>query len=148
MQEKQQSASWRKQTLYAQISSVTGHRWKNSSTTTMKPTKKSDDDSLLQMKLWEKAKSGSFQHHNNCGSTNCFLRESRHVGVSGTDNDEQSLNNSASVLHLWLLEEFSWFQNGRILLASKINAEPSIHNWGLMILKTLTFADDCKRSYL
>ena len=77
-----------------------------------------------------------------------FLRESRHVGVSGTDNDEQSLNNSASVLHLWLLEEFSWFQNGRILLASKINAEPSIHNWGLMILKTLTFADDCERSYL
>ena len=45
-----------------------------------------------------------------------------HDGVSGTDNDEQSLNNSASVFHLWLLEAFSWFQNGSILLA---NAELS-----------------------
>ena len=40
------------------------------------------------------------------------------MGVSGTDNDEQSLNNSASTcLHLWLLEAFSWFQNSSILLA-------------------------------
>ena len=55
---------------------------------------------------------------------NChrFLRESRHVGVTGTDNKEQSLNNSASVLHLWLLEAFSRFQTGRILLVSKRRA--------------------------
>ena len=51
-----------------------------------------------------------------------FLRESRHVGVTGTDNEEQSLNNSASVLHLWLLEAFSRFQTGRILLVSKRRA--------------------------
>ena len=51
-----------------------------------------------------------------------FLRESRHVGVTGTDNEEQSLNNSASVLHLWLLEAFSRFQTGRILLISKRRA--------------------------
>ena len=48
-----------------------------------------------------------------------FFTESRHVWVSGTDDDEQSLNNSASVLHLWLLEAFSRFQNGRILLVFK-----------------------------
>ena len=36
-----------------------------------------------------------------------FLHESSYDGVSGTDNDEQSLNNSASVFHLWLLEAFS-----------------------------------------
>ena len=72
----------------------------------------------------------SFRHHNNCGSTHPsmvaskenklppsfsgfksqkFLHESSHDGVSGTDNDEQSLNNSASVFYLWLLEAFSWF---------------------------------------
>ena len=35
------------------------------------------------------------------------LHESSYDGVSGTDDDEQSLNNSASVFHLWLLEAFS-----------------------------------------
>ena len=91
----------------------------------------------IQMKLWkhqrwDKAIIGSFLHHNNCGSTRPsmaaskenklpssfsgfksqkFLHECSHDGVSGTDNDEQSLNNSASVFHLWLLEAFSWFQN-------------------------------------
>ena len=29
------------------------------------------------------------------------------MGFSGTDNDEQSLSQSASVFHLWLLEAFS-----------------------------------------
>ena len=80
---------------------------------------------------------GSFRHHNNCGSTHpsmpasmppsfsgfksqTFLHEScyesaSYDGVSGTDNDEQLLNNSASVFHLWLLEAFSWFQNSSIL---------------------------------
>ena len=45
-----------------------------------------------------------------------FLHKSSYDRVSGTDNDEQSLNNSANVFHLWLLEAFSWFQNGSILL--------------------------------
>ena len=80
---------------------------------------------------------GRFRHHNNCGSTHpsmptsmppsfsgfksqTFLHEScyesaSYDGVSGTDNDEQLLNNSASVFHLWLLEAFSWFQNSSIL---------------------------------
>ena len=72
----------------------------------------------------------SFRRHNNCGSTHpsmaaskenklppsisgCksqikkFLHESSCDEVSGTDNDEQSLNNSASVFYLWLLEAFS-----------------------------------------
>ena len=39
-----------------------------------------------------------------------------------TLNDEQPLNNSASVFYLSLLEAFSWFQNGSILLE---NAELS-----------------------
>ena len=39
-----------------------------------------------------------------------------------TLNDEQPLNNSVSVFYLWLLEAFSWFQNGSILLE---NAELS-----------------------
>ena len=76
---------------------------------------------------------GRFRHHINCGSTGpsmvaprkknnnnkltpsfsgfksqIFLHKSSHNGVSGTDNDEQSLNNSASVWNLWLLEAFSW----------------------------------------
>ena len=75
----------------------------------------------------------SFRHDNNCGSihpsmaaskenklppsfsgfkSQTFLHESYYEsysydGVSGIDNDEQSLNNSASVFHLWLLEAFS-----------------------------------------
>ena len=32
------------------------------------------------------------------------LHESSYDGVSGTENHEQSLNNSASAFHLWLLE--------------------------------------------
>ena len=113
----------------------------------MKPTKKSDDDSLLQypneiMKTSALTKSkyhintGSFRHHNNCDSAHpsmaaakenklppsfsgfksqkfrhesCY-ESSSYGWVSGTDNDvndEQSLNNSASVFHLWLLEGFS-----------------------------------------
>ena len=36
-----------------------------------------------------------------------FVHESSCDGVSGTDNDEQSLNNSASVFYLWLIEAFS-----------------------------------------
>ena len=92
----------------------------------MKPTKKSDDDSLLQypneiMKTSALRKSkyyintGSFRHHNNCGSTHpsmvaskekklpppfsgfkfqkflhkiCY-ESSSYDGVSGIDNDEQ-----------------------------------------------------------
>ena len=112
---------------------------------------------------------GSFRHHNNRGSTHPsmpateenklppsfsgfkrqkFLHESSYDGVSGTHNDEQSLHNSASVSHLWLLETltFSWFQNGSILL---VNA--SCKRRALIIedkFKTLTFADYCKPSYL
>ena len=68
---------------------------------------------------------GSFRHHNNRGSTHpsmaaseenklppsfsgCksqkFLHESSYDGVSGTDNDEQSLKTLARVFHLWLLD--------------------------------------------
>ena len=82
---------------------------------------------------------GSFWLHNNCDSTHPsmaaskenklprlfsgfksqkFLHESGYDGVSGTDNDEQSLNNSASVFYLWPLEALSWFQNGSILLVN------------------------------
>ena len=86
---------------------------------------------------------GSFQHHNNCGSTHpsmaaskenklppsfsgykshTFPHESSCDGVSGTDNYEQWLNYSASVFYLWLLQAFSWFQKGSILL---VNADRS-----------------------
>ena len=72
-----------------------------------------------------------------------FLHESSYDGFSGTDNDEQSLNNSASVFHLWLLEAFSWFQFTRSYLfqiALEImwlpiqivliqHSEPSKHAW-------------------
>ena len=47
-----------------------------------------------------------------------FLHESSYDGVSGAGNDEQSLNDSASVFHLWPLEAFSWFQNHSILLVN------------------------------
>ena len=47
-----------------------------------------------------------------------FLHEFSYNEVSGTENDEQSLNYSASVFHIWLLEAFSWFQNGSILLVN------------------------------
>ena len=145
MQEKQQSASWRKQTLYAQISPKSqATEAYISSTTTMKPTRATTTLSCnVQMKKWEKANIGSFRYHNNCGSTRPsmtaskgnklppsfsgfksqrFLNESSHDGVSGTDNDEQSLNNSASVFYLWLLQAFSWFQNGSMLFLSKRRA--------------------------
>ena len=88
----------------------------------MKPTKKSYDDScsrpneMMKTPALGKSKyyinTGSFRHHNNCGSTHPsiaaskenklalsfsgfksqkFLHESSYDGVSGTDNDEQSL---------------------------------------------------------
>ena len=92
----------------------------------------------IQMKLWEKANIGGFRHHNYCGSTlpsmarpkenklppsfsgfksQRFLYDSSHDGVSGYN--ERSVKNSASVFHFWLLEAFSRFQNGSILLVSK-----------------------------
>ena len=84
---------------------------------------------------------GSFRHNNNCGSTHPsmtaweenilppsfsglksqkILHEFSCDGVSGTDNDEQSLKKTlASVFHLCrLLEAFSWFQNDSILLVN------------------------------
>ena len=137
MQEKQQSASWRKQT-YRQSHRPQRYKfpqWLRWSRRRRATTFLSYN---IQMKLCEKANIDGFRHHNNCGSTRPsmeaskgnklppsfsgfksqrFLHESSHDGVSGTDNDEQSLNNSASVFHLWLLEAFSWFQNGSILWA-------------------------------
>ena len=90
----------------------------------MKPTKKSYDEScispnkIMKTPALRKSKyyinTGSFRHHNNCGSTHPsmaaskenklppsfsgfksqkFLHESSYDGVSGTDNDEQSLKN-------------------------------------------------------
>ena len=88
----------------------------------MMPTKKSYDAScsrpneIMNTPALRKSKyyinTGSFRHHNNCGSTHPsmaaseenklpssfsgfktqkFLHESSHDEVSGTDNDEQSL---------------------------------------------------------
>ena len=87
---------------------------------------------------------GSFRHLNNCGSTTGqsmaaskenklppsfsgfksqkFIHKSSPDGLSRTDNDEQSLKNSASIFYLWLLEAFPWFQNGSI---HHVNAELS-----------------------
>ena len=98
-------------------------------TTTMKPTKKSYDDScsrpneIMKTPVLRKSKhyinTGSFRHHNNCGSTypsmaaskenelppsfsgfksQDFIHESSYDGVSGTDNDEQSLKNLSKCL--------------------------------------------------
>ena len=134
-----------------------------------KPMKKSDDDSLsinpnefIKTPALRKTNIGSFQHHNKCGSTcpsmaalrtNCLLHfrvlnlknvsmNPANHGVSGTDNDEHSLNNSASnVFHLLQLKAFSCFQN------SSIYVLPSFHN-RRMILKTFAFADYCKPSYV
>ena len=95
----------------------------------MKPTKKSYDDScsrpnkIMKTPALRKSKyyinTGSFRHHNNCGSTHPsmaaseenklppsfsgfksqkFLHESSYDGVSGTDNDEQSLKNLSKCL--------------------------------------------------
>ena len=102
----------------------------------MKQTKRSDDHSFLQypneiMKTPALRKSkyyiintGSFRHHNNCGSTHQSMTASKenklplsfsgftsqkvlhescyepssYDGFLGTDNDEQSLNNSASFI--------------------------------------------------
>ena len=106
------------------IANVTGHRGINflNDSTTMKPTKKSYDDScsrpneIMKTPALRKSKyyinTGSFRHHNNCGSTHPSmaaskenklppsfsgfksqrgLHESSYDGVSGKDNDEQSL---------------------------------------------------------
>ena len=119
----------------------------------MKPTKKGDDDSLLQYpnKIIKVPVLRKSKYYINISSSDItttvallahrwqcrkkkksllvlgfkfqkFIHESCHDGVSGTDNDEQPLNNSASVFYLWLLEAFSRFQNGSILL---VNAELS-----------------------
>ena len=107
----------------------------------MKPTKKSYDEScispnkIMKTPALRKSKyyinTDSFRHHNTCGSTPpsmvaskenklpplfSFVHESSYDGVSGTDNDKQSLKTLTSVFHHWLLEAFSWFQNGSILL--------------------------------
>ena len=90
----------------------------------MKPTKKSDDDSLLQQAKWinenpalRKSKyyinTGSFRLHNHpsmIASKENKLPTS-FPGFKSQEqtmmNIEQSLNNSASVFYLWLLEAFS-----------------------------------------
>ena len=95
----------------------------------MKPMKKSYDDScsrpneIMKTPALRKSKyyinTGSFRHHNNCGSTNPsiaaskedklppsfsgfkfqkFLHESSYDGVPGTDNDEESLENFSKCL--------------------------------------------------
>ena len=95
----------------------------------MKPTKKSYDDScsrpnkIMKTPALRKSKyyinTGSFRHHNNCGSTHPsmaaskenklppsfsgfksqkFVHESSYDGVSGTDNDKQSLKNLSKCL--------------------------------------------------
>ena len=83
---------------------------------------------------------GSFRLHNNCGSTHPSMTASKenkllhfrvlnlknfsmNPAMMGSQeqtmmNIEQSLNNSASVFYLWLLEVFSLFQNGNILLVN------------------------------
>ena len=102
---------------------------KISLTTTMKPTKKTYDDScsmpneIMTTPALRKSKyyinTGSFRHHNNCRSTHPsivaskenklppsfsgfksqkFLHESSYDGVSGTDNDVQSLKNLSKCL--------------------------------------------------
>ena len=128
------------------IAKVTGHR----SINFLNVYDEADEEerrrlSLLRYarEIMRKANIGSFWHQNNCSSTRPsmaaskenklspsfsgiksqrFLHESSHDGVSGTDNEEQSLNNSASVFYLWLLKAFSTFQNGSILLVSKRRA--------------------------
>ena len=92
---------------------------------------------------------GSFRHDNNWGSTHPsmaaseenklprlilgfksqkFLHESSYDGVSGTDDDEQSLNNSANVFHLWLLEAFSMIPNTSNTSCKRFLWTPSSHN--------------------
>ena len=134
MQERQQSASLRKQTLNAQILSKSqATEVYNPLTITMKPTRKSNA---------EKKANGSLRHHNNCGSTRAgkhecartthigrpiddsverkpipaiifrfssseFLRESNNDEVSGTDHDEH-VQQLLSVSHHWPTEASSW----------------------------------------
>ena len=139
MQEKQQSASWRKQILLSSeyIANVTGHRGINFLNDYDEA--KWNNENLSAEKMPVLINTGSFQHRSNCGFTHPsmaaskenklppsfsgfksqkFVHESSYDGVSGTDNDEQSLNSSASVFHLWRLEAFSWFQNSSILLVN------------------------------
>ena len=102
---------------------------KISLTTTMKPTKKTYDDScsmlneIMTTPALRKSKyyinTGSFRHHNNCRSTHQsivaskenklppsfsgfksqkFPHESSYDGVSGTENDVQSLKNLSKCL--------------------------------------------------
>ena len=120
------------------IANVTGHRGIKFLNDYNEADEEDDDGScsrpneIMKTPALRKSKyyinTGSFRHHNNCGSTHPsmaaseenkllltfsgfksqkFLHESSYDGVSGTANDEQSLNNSASVFHLWLLEAFS-----------------------------------------
>ena len=67
-----------------------------------------------------------------------FIHESCHDGVSGTDNDEQPLNNSASVSARSVLP-ISKRQYTSCKRRAFISEDDS---------KTLTFADYCKPCYL
>ena len=165
MQGKQQSADWRKQTLYIVNSeyintTVTGHRGINF----LNDYDEADEEGrrwlslviskwIIKIPVLKKKTNilfntgGSLRHHNNCGSTHPsmaaskeskfppsfsgfnsqkFIHESSYDGVSGKDYrtmmNSRYIDNWASVFHLWLLEVFSWFQNGSILL---VNAELS-----------------------
>ena len=115
----------------------------------MKPTKKSYDDSrsrpneIMKTPALRKSKyyinTGSFRHHNSCGSTyqsipaskeyklppsfsgfksQKFVHESSYDGVSGTDNDEQSLKNLSKCLSSLPARSVLLIQNGSILLVS------------------------------
>ena len=146
VQEKQRSVSWRKQ----HIANVTGYRginflndydeadeekrrwllqeakWNNEnpSAEKIKANKQLRLHSPIDGSVGKKQiPSFSFSFSFLGFKSQKFLHEFNCDGVSGADNDQQSLNNSASVFHLWLLEAFSRFQNGASIIL--VNAELS-----------------------
>ena len=135
VQERQQSASWRKRTLNSQI------LWKsqateayNPLTITMKPTRKSNDDSLVQYpdkfitpQRWEKA-NGSFRHQSNCGFSHSCEHEcarTTHIGKP-IDDSVQKKTTISAIISKFLSPEFLLESNhdevsGTLTMINKFN---------------------------
>ena len=163
MQGKQQSANWRKQTLYIvsseYIATVTGHRginflndyaeadeegrrwldlYCNIQMNNKNPSAEKKQILYLILAVvsgitttvaslthcWHRRKKTNFLLHFWGFNSQKFLHESSYDRVLRKDYRIwwTEVKNWASVFHLWLLELFSWFQNGSILMTCKRRA--------------------------
>ena len=138
MQEKQQSAIWRKQTLYVQISSITDRRSVNTLDDCDEADEKerrllslADPNEIMKTPAVRKSKYWQFplsqptvaplaHRWQRRKKTNCLLhfRVIHLRNLSMNPSMRRSQDQQLLSLCLWLLEAFSWLRNRSIVLVN------------------------------